>query len=162
MRKNIILIVLLLILVALTYNYISARYRIDYLSKQIDDHSISTKSRITLYESEDKVFNYLLSDDNKLWIGFTYDEHGINKSFWVNDDLSGKEIGFNFMVDGDGELASFFYRDKQYYIATNVLIPEYHQKLIEREEWVSDLRTIYTLFPDGTTEIRTESGGLWP
>jgi hypothetical protein len=113
MRKNIILIVLLLILVVLTYNYISARYRIDYLSRQIDDHSISTKSRITLYESEDKLFYHLVSNDN------------------------------------------------QYIILTNVNTGK-PDVLVWREEWVNGVKTIYTLFPDGTTEFNTEHKGYIP
>jgi hypothetical protein len=165
LRKIIVPIIILLTLVVVTYNFISAHYQIDALKKQLDEHNTSAKSRITLYENEDKIFYHLLSDDGKLWIAFTYDEQGLKDGFLVQDGLSGKEFGFNFynfMIDGNGELTNFFYKDSQYYIATNVIITEFDQKLIEREEWIGGFETIYTLFPDGTTAINTENKGYTP
>jgi hypothetical protein len=158
MRKNIILSILTLILAIVTYYYINTRYRVSVLQKKLDKQNTEGKSCITLYEDEDKIFYHLLSDDNKLLISFTYDENGLKKSFSVVDDLSGKNFGFNFYEGG--ELTSFVYRDNQYTIMTNVntIIEylEYPDKFIERAEWINGLETKYTLFSDGSTDIKVE------
>jgi len=159
MRKNIIIFILTLTLAIVTYSYINTRYRVNILQKQLDEQNTDVKGRITLYGSEDDY--YLLSEDHKLYIPFTYDEQGLKESFGVVDDLSGKKIGFNFYTGG--ELTSFVYEDKQYTIMTNVYLPSvwvnYPEKFIERVERINGLETIYTLFSDGTTDIKIENYG---
>jgi hypothetical protein len=152
MHKNIGIIILTLILAVVSYCYISAHYRISDLQKQLNEHNSGAKSRITLYE-EDRIFYHLLSDDNKLWLLFTYDNQGLKETFGLVDDLSEKKIGFNFTEKG--ELTSFSYVDNQYSIMTNVnAYPETHDKLIEREEWINGLGIFYTLSSDGNSESK--------
>jgi hypothetical protein len=160
MRKNIIIFILAVTLAIVTYSYINTRYRISVLQKKLDEQNTDVKSRITLYESEDKIFYHLLSNDNKLFISFTYDEQGLKESFSVVDDLSGKRIGFNFYTGG--ELTSLLYEDNQYTLITNtyltsVFAVNYPERFIERIERINGLETNYTLFSDGTTDIKIES-----
>jgi len=158
MRKNIIIIILTLTLIVVIYNCIITRYRINILQKQLDEKSTGVKSRITLYEDEDKIFYHLLSNDNKLYISFTYGEKGLKESFSVADDLSGKNFGFTF--DDEGELTCYIYKDKQYTIITNAYLDNvwvnYPEKFIERIESINGLETNYTLFSNGTTDIKVE------
>jgi hypothetical protein len=155
MKKNIALIILTLALAVVTIICINARYRINVIEKQFDKNYSGDKSRIIiLNDGGDNKWYGLYSSDGKLSINFAYDEQGLIESFGVVDDLSKKRFGFNFALDGENELTSFFYEDDQYRIATNIFIPEYHQKLIERDEYFNGLGRYYTLFSDGTTEIK--------
>jgi hypothetical protein len=158
MRKNIIIFTLTLTLIVVTYNYIITRHRISVLRRQLDEQNTNVKSRITLYEDEDKKFYHLLSNDNKLLISFTYDEQGLKESFSVLDDISGKNFGFTF--DDEGELTCYVYKDKQYTIMTNAYLTSvwvnYPEIFIERIEEINGLETKYTLFSNGTTDIKVE------
>jgi hypothetical protein len=149
MKKNIALIILTLALAVVTVICINANYKIKLIEKQLDEHNTSDKSRITLYE--DNVGYGLFSNDGKLRILFTYDEQGLNKSFGLIDELSGKKFGFNY--EEDGNLANFFYEDEQFNIINNVASSVYPEKLIEGVESINGFIMQYSLFPDGTTEI---------
>jgi hypothetical protein len=150
MKKNIALIILTLALAVVTVICINARYRINVIQKQLDENNSGDKSRFIFLEEENNVA--LFSNDGKLRILFAYDEQGLTESFGVNDLLSGKSFGFNFWEDR--ELTSFFYEDDQYRNMTNIFTPEYDLKLIERDEYFNGLGRYYTLFSDGTTEIK--------
>ena len=118
MRKNIVLFILSLTLVVVTCKYVSVHCHLNALQKQLEELNTVNECHIKFYEAEDKIFYHLSSDDNKLWIYFTYDEQGLKETFGVKDDLSKKMFGFNFAEEGT--LASFIYQDNQYKIINNV------------------------------------------
>jgi len=128
--------------------------KINILQKQLIEDTSNKESRITLYESEDKMFYHLLSNDDQLWILFTYDEQGLKNSFGAVDALSGKRFGFNF--NEKRELTSFYYDDMQYTVMTNIFLPDHLciiEELIERVERINDFETNYILYKNGVIEV---------
>jgi hypothetical protein len=138
-------------LTVVTYNYISIRYQNNILQKQFDVPNNGIDKRIFIYESENETSCNFISEDEQLLVYFTFDDQGLKNAFGSVDRISGKTIVFNFMEEG--ELASFCYKDNKYDIATNVAAV-HPGILLEREEWINGIGKLYTLLPNGTTEIK--------
>jgi hypothetical protein len=146
MVRNIVIFVLLLILSVLFYKYHSALDDLSAIKNKIGTNDM------TLFKESEGIFS-IISKDNKLKVILNQNSYGLN-SFAIFDELSNKQVYFNFSEDG--ELSCYSYKDSKYTVETNVYFHSYRDKFIERVELLNDYETFYEFFDDGTTQITIE------